>query len=609
MKGKWKWSVVALAFGAGLGFLASPVLADPGPKPPAPGLGAPTFAPGGAIPGDKPGTTIQAPSKDFDFKFGIRPLFQIRRVENLDFDSNRDEPARQCDSNNGQAPNNCAGDFSIRLENQIYFRAKRDDQFGPLWNLDLVLETDGGLDNTQADSQHRPGIERLLGEYRIGDLIQAGLPIYLGIGWWLPIWDPFTIVDADDDPSIRLAYAGDLFQFEYMWTQDIRGDLGNAFGAPSRTDDIEFHRARVIIPLGDYSVQPTFYYQIDQSLNTGTTVSRDVTTWYAGGTFTGKPKGLPIDFFITGYTLQGSAERLGTSVNANGVAFGDTRSFDVSSFFIGGDIGYTLIPGWRVHAGVAFATGDKDPFDNNLGGFVDLASLRTGPNGNGATLNFRGNASFPAWGSALISSQLPTGHGIGPSIGSIVRDGRGAAGDGNDPFAGTAGNVSPAVGLPGGTAVADSGNNGNFGRGDNPGMIDAFIGVTGRLSPTWTLNFLVNLLWFESPESIQAEIDQARCLRVGGSACNTQALAQTGSAAFVDHSGAVLGRTNISSYFGTQVGLDLTWRPIPQFALSLQPALLFPGDAVKDMGRFAPGIQRELDDIAWSFQTELVFQF
>jgi len=607
---KRKLTFGALALSNLLVLGASTALAA-GPKPPAPGLEAPTFAVGGTVPGDKPGTTIQAPSSDFTFTFGIRPIFQIRRVENLDFDSDRPEPARACDSTNAVQQNNCSGDFNIRLENRIAFRASREDQHGEVWNLDMVLETDGGLDGISTDAQHVFGIERLRGEYRIGDMVQAGLPVYLGIGWWTPLWDPFGIVDADDDPSVRLAYAGDLLQAEVMWTQDIRGDLGNAFGAPSLSNDLEIVRARVIIPLGDYVIQPTFYFQDDKTVNTGTTVSRDVTTWYAGGTFSGKPKGLPIDFFITGYILQGSAERLGTSVNANGVAFGATTSFDVSSFFIGGDIGYTIISGWRVHVGAMFAKGDDDPFDNDLKGFVDLGGQCGSVGPQLVSTNFFKN-SFPAWG-APSDGCLPTGHGIGPSIGSIGRDARGRAGDGNDPFSGTLGNVSPAFAFTGpGTAVVDLGNNGGFGRGDNPGMLSVFGGVDGKLSPTWSLKFLVTALWFDAPESVEAGIDQARCILATGSTatCNTGAGVAAGSAAFLDtRTGVARGTANIDPFFGTMLELSLTWQPIPQFALSLKPSLLFPGGAVGEMGRFAPGVQKEVDDTAWAFQTELAFRF
>lgn len=608
MRHKWKWTVGVLALGGLLALGISSALAA-GPKPPAPGLEAPSFSISGKVPGDKPGTTIQAPSSDFTLKFGNRVNFDVRRVENISFDVDRDPVARTCDRNNGLGGNNCSGDFSMRIEDRISFRANRKDEFGELWHFALVLEVDGGLDNTFSDSQHRPGFERILGEYRIGDMVEKGFPLYLGIGWWLPIWDPFAIVDADDDPSIRLAYAGDLFQAEYMWTQDVRSALSLGNGAPDPRNDLEIHRGRVIIPVGDYSVQPTFYIQDDKTASAGTTVSRSVTTWWAGGTVKGKPAGLPIDFFVTGYTLQGTAERLGTSVNANGVAFGATRSFDVSSFFIGGDVGYSFLPGWRAHVGVMFASGDDKPFDNDLGGYTGIANLGGSIGPQIGNANFI-HSSFPAWGSQLFS-YLPSGHGIGPGIGDIGRDGRGGAGDGTDPVAGSAGNVSPAFAFTGpGTAVADLGGNGGFGRGDNPGLISLFAGVSGKLVRDWSLKALITALWFESPESIQAEIDQARCLQVGASACNTQALVAAGTAAFADtRTGTVRGAADISSYFGTMLELNLTWKPIPQFALSLQPSILVPGGAVEDMGRFAPGIQKELDSTAWAFQTRLQYKF
>ena len=66
---------------------------------------------------------------------------------------------------------------------------------------------------------------------------------------------------------------------------------------------------------------------------------------------------------------------------------------------------------------------------------------------------------------------------------------------------------------------------------------------------------------------------------------------------------------NIDPFFGTMLELSLTWQPIRQFALSLKPSLLFPGGAVGEMGRFAPGVQKEVDDTAWAFQTELAFRF
>ncbi|MEE8110539.1 MAG: hypothetical protein V3T44_05880, partial [bacterium] len=377
--------------------------------PSTPGLEAPTLRLGGTIPGDKAKTKIKVPSKAFTYRFGIRPVFQLSKQINFDLDSDAIDPARRCNGGN------CQGDFDSRLENRISWRANRTDQHGDLWNLDFVLESEQRTDGS-TDAAATPGIERIRGEYRVGDMIQPGLPLYFAIGWWLPFYDSACLVDCDDDFNLRLGYAGDNFYAEVMYTLDSRpvAPGGIAPGAPVFDEEtFKIIRARLVIPLGDFEVMPAVYFVDDAR------AGRDIETWYFGGQFKGKVKGLPIDFVVAGYGVSGDVERLerGAGTTSNGVPFARTTQFsDISSFIVHGAIGYKLTPGWRIHVGALVSSGDDDPFDSDLTGYVGQGAA-TGVAGPQNSSNIFGD-DVPIWGSTLFGG-MPTGKGIGPSIGGF----------------------------------------------------------------------------------------------------------------------------------------------------------------------------------------------
>ncbi len=389
---------------------------------------------------------------------------------------------------------------------------------------------------------------------------------------------------------------------------------GVAFGSPVFDEEMfKIIRGRLVIPLGDYEVMPAVYFVDDSRLG------RDIETWYFGGQFKGKVKGIPIDFSLAGYGVTGDVERLerGAGTTSNGVAFARRNQFsDISSFIVHGAIGYKLTPGWRIHVGALITSGDDDPFDSDLTGYVGQAAA-TGVAGPQNSSSIFGD-NVPIWGSTLFGG-MPTGKGIGPSIGgfrnTLSATGNNA-GTGFDP---TGRNRTAAgfgaVGPPGTTndpegalralLPATVAPTGFFGRGDNPGMIQAWVGAKGKLAPAWPRARLANFPWYNAPESIEAEIDQARCLDVAApTACNTQALVQAGSAAHLDGQGL----TSIDSFFGTVLGANLTWKPIPQFAMSARPSILIPSDGASDQLKFAPGTN-DSDDIAARIMFQFAFRY
>ncbi len=603
MKGKWKWMVGGMA--VVLGLFASQAWAAK-VRPSTPGLEAPTLRLGGAIPGDKAKTTIKVPSKAFTYRFGIRPVFRLSKQINFDLDSDAIDPARRANEGNAQH------DFDSRLETRMSWRASRTDQHGDLWNLDLVLEGDQSTDGN-TDAAEALAIERIRGEYRVGDLVQQGLPVYFAIGWWLPKYDDFVLVDVDDDFNLRLDYAGDNFYAEVMYTLDSRPNPpGNvATGAPVFEEEtFKIIRGRLVIPLGDFELMPAVYFTDDAR------AGRDVEMWYFGGQIKGKPKGLPIDFVVAGYGVSGNVERLGRAgldlTNSNGVAFARRDQFDdISSFVVAGAIGYKLTPGWRIHAGALFANGDDDPFDSDLTGYVGQGAA-TGVAGPQNSSSIFGD-DVPIWGSTLFGG-FPTGKGIGPTIGdyrSQLNVVGGGAGTGFDPAgrnrtAGGFGAVPSATNDPENAlnALNVSANTGFFGRGDNPGMIQAWVGAKGKLAPAWTLDLLVNFLWYDAPESIEAEIDQANCINNTGVAGNPVCATRAGINANVP----AAALANIDSFFGTVLGGNLTWKPVPQFAMSFRPSILIPSDGASDQLKFAPGT-KDSDDIAARIMFQFAFRY
>ena len=453
-----------------------------------------------------PGTAEFTTPGGVNFRFGASLDFQPMFTSDLDF--NDDTNFRTITEFGAIGED----DNFIGFENRLFFTVTKDRV-----SFYTALELDGTLDEREIDTND-PNIERLNLSLQIPEIdstASVGADIYVldGIG---------GLVYIDDDPGIWIKGGTGRWSWQAAWHK--RTEFGGAAGDSSsrfasragvtedRSDDTDFFSAKIGYDrkhsTGAFHVETFGLLQLRDTPNFGSGLTR---LNLVGPGNVPRPATDPLQASIADIVPNQTSYFLGIAAKGNfgllrpsaefvysggkikgltdntGAAPYGFDEFDIHSYaaFARLDFDFSKKRWWPLRGVIPFVqgeflSGDDDPFDDDLEGFVspsspsglrpgDIPFLRRTVLGLGSPPLGDGTADF---------GFATDGRGIGPTIGNILE---GAT------F--------------GGTALF----NNRFGKGDNPGFIKISTGLSGSFNPKWAFHLAGNYVRFSETESIEAE--------------------------------------------------------------------------------------------------------
>ena len=274
----------------------------------------------------------------------------------------------------------------IRNETKIYFNAMPRDR---KWSFYAALEFDDILDTGSVDARGGKsndtsnfGLERLQGTFALpyNMRFHAGWDV-----WHVDAIEAASFVYGDDNPGFWLTGDYDTFSFNVGYFKLAENDFQTAPATLNNAaDDDRSLYAGYVTWKPDKQNKFQFFYLFDRIRNipandllaslsgglfgiaTGKTPSTD--SHHVGGYWIGNYGGL--ELFFEGVYQFGQAED-------TGFAQGD---FDISAYALAADISYDFKASLgfmlKPHLGFIYTSGDDDPTDDNLEGYV---GVETGP--------------------------------------------------------------------------------------------------------------------------------------------------------------------------------------------------------------------------------------
>jgi hypothetical protein len=368
-----------------------------------------------------------------------------------------------------------AGDVAdnyIRTEARLYFNA--EDKDGK-WDFYTALEYDSVVDQDNVDRRGRDyGLERLHGS--VADAVDAGA----------------GFMYADDDPGFWLTGEFDSIEFQAGYHKKLEDnflsrdekDFNSGFDpdevSTKSDNDRDIYSAMLTYHINDdnevrfmglYDVMNTRTDTRDllgdptatfpPTPNFGTTnKGADVKTYRLGLLYTGK-----LGIFEPEFEIAYQGGEADDAVDEFGTELGD---FDINAYAVYGDVALNLTDlfGFKVmpHVGFMYTSGDDDPDDDDLEGYVGVANAQR------FTPRFGGEDTIIGDGNTLLGTIL---YGYIPEL---------------------YGNQGGSVKF-GGVATGGLANGENGGRGDNPGMTLIGGGVT--IEPREYISYRTNFMWIE----------------------------------------------------------------------------------------------------------------
>lgn len=464
----------------------------------------------------------------------------------------------------------------IRSEDRLYFNAMPQDKS---WSFYTALEFDGVLENSSVDARSGKnrtesdfGIERLRGTVALGpnNRLHAGWDIWYADA----VNDGLGLVYADDNPGFWLTGASGSLGYNVGYWKLRENNFqssGTVVLADSSDQDrdllggyLDFHldknqKIRTMYFYDSIQDNPIRTY-IDVLPGLGGTPpapvsgftggTADVNSHHLGAVYTGK-------FGLVNVLAQG-VYQFGDADTSNAAQLA-RNSYDISAYAFGGDLTFDLgqQAGWglKPHIGFVYTSGDDNPNDGKLGGYVSATAYQR------AVPNLGGENTI----------SLDTQYLLGNPLYSFIPEG---IGNGTPITTGGVQNLAAA----------------GFGRGDNPGVTALVIGA--MLTPKPYLIFKTNVLSYWWNQDLVAT-------SLRSTAANT------------------INTRVDSGYVGTEWNNELTYAFNKNVFLKGQLAFFFPGDRVKDMssaltanrtdGVVTPGPMS--DDVASRVAAELLWLF
>ena len=389
-----------------------------------------------------------------------------------------------------------AGDVAdnyIRTEARLYFNA--EDKEGK-WDFYSALEFDSVVDQNNVDRRGRDyGLERLHGSVAIPGLEQ----VRFHAGWDIYFLDA---VDAgagflygDDDPGFWLTGDFDSIEFKAGYHKKLEDnflsrdekdyntgfdpdnvstksdndrDIFSAMLTYNIDDDNEvrfmglYDRMNTRTDTRDLLGDPAATFPPTPNFGTSNK-GADVDTYRLGLLYTGK-----LGIFEPEFEVAYQGGEANDAVDEFGFELGD---YDISAYALYADVAVNLtdVFDFKVmpHVGFMYTSGDDDPDDDDLEGYVGVANAQR------FTPRFGGEDTIIGDGNTLLGTIL---YGYLPEL---------------------YGNQGGSVEF-GGVATGGLANGTNGGRGDNPGMTMFGGGIT--IEPKEYISYRTNFMWFEVNE-------------------------------------------------------------------------------------------------------------
>lgn len=512
------------------------------------GLGPPA---GAQIKPVGPGTVEFTTKDDINFRFGISLDWQPMTIRDLDFN---DKTNFRTITEFGVLGEE---DSLIGFENRLFFTATKGRV-----SLYTAFELDGVMDERAIDTNN-PNIERinlslLMPEWNTTFTVGADIYGVDFIG---------GLVYIDDDPGVWFKGGAGPWSWQAGWhkRQEFGGGAGDGgVRFPSRVGPFEDREDdgnilsgkigyNVKHAAGSFLFSPFVLAYLRDQPYTGSGLTRLGTLGPGGATRPADPLQASIanvvphqDTYYLGLEGTGSFGVLRPSFEfvyltgsvsglrdrtTGGLPFG-FDSFDVNSWaaYLRLDFDVSKQPWWPLRGVIPFVSveylsGDDDPFDDELKGFVSPST----PNG-----LRRGD--FPFLRKTVMSLGSPPvgdgtanfgfavdGRGIGPSIGNILENA---------------------------TVASPVTFNNRWGKGDNPGYTKVAGGLQGSLNPKWELHLAGSWYRFNETEPIEAEF---RALNIG----------------------------SVNDNIGAGIDVVVAYKPQPPYQVRPFFSIFFPGSGVE----------------------------
>ena len=456
----------------------------------------------------------------------------------------------------------------IRTEARLYFNAEdKEDK----WDFYSALEFDSVVDQDNVDRRGRDyGLERVHGSVAIPGLEQ----VRFHAGWDIYFLDAVTagagFLYGDDDPGFWFTGDFDSIEFKLGYHKKLENNFASR-------DEVDFIEKEAGIESDNdrdiYSAMLTYHINDDNEVRfmglydrmntraeslidtpgTGDPLTdqkgADVNTYRLGFLYTGKLGIIEPEFEIV--YQGGEAEDITTE-------FGGTLpDQDIEAYALYGDVALNLtdVFGFKVipHVGFMYTSGDDDPDDKDLEGYVGVANAQR------FTPRFGGEDTIIGDTNVLLGTLL---YGYLPE------------------FYGNLGGTQQ-----GGVATGGLANGSVGGRGDNPGLTMIGGGIT--IEPKEFISYRTNFMWFEWNEDF-AVVNINDPLGVAG---------------------GLLGPANIEIDSGTA---GQQWSNSLRISLNRHvhifgnATLFWPGEAVEDV---TEALGNKSDKVAQRYAVALIWRF
>ena len=283
----------------------------------------------------------------------------------------------------GQVNNNY-----IRSEDRLYFNALPKDR---KWSFYAALEFDRPLETTAVDnrggkteSSSNFGLERLHGTFALpyNVRLHAGWDV-----WGLDFGEAASMVYGDDNPGFWLTgeYGALDWSVGYFKLSENNFQISPTFPSPSTDADRDLYAGYVNYKFSD-AHRARFFYALDQIRSVPARDLFDYVTLVAApplGLSGGTPK--TDSHHIGAYYIGtvGALELFAEGVYQFGKVSNTTYTqidFDIAAYALSADltldlksaVGFTFKP----HLGVMYTTGDDDPADDKLNGYMGVENAQ-----------------------------------------------------------------------------------------------------------------------------------------------------------------------------------------------------------------------------------------
>jgi hypothetical protein len=509
---------------------------------------------------------IPTSENDWDFGLGTTTVFALLGGVDVNFKRHTTEAGTLAQS-------------YIRTEARLYFTGEDKDK---KWDLYTALEYDAAVDQDEVDRRGRDyGLERVHGSVAIPGLEQ----VRFHAGWDIYYLDAVDagagFIYGDDDPGFWFTGDFDTIEFQLGYHKKVESNFASRDEADflnvtgdTKSAGVKADQDRDILSgmltyniNEDNQIRFMGAYDIMKTRTDTRPVYGDPVPGPGFGT---SDKGAEVETYRVGILYKGkigivepeleAAYQGGEANNAvnefGELPNGSDDDYDISAYALYADVAVNLtdVVGFKVmpHVGFMYTSGDDDPDDNDLEGYIGVANAQR------FTPRFGGEDTIIGDNNTLLGTVL---YGYIPELYGNL--------GGTQEF--------------GGVATGGLANGSKGGRGDNPGMTLIGGGIT--IEPKEYISYRTNFMWIECNEDFYVN-STAPPAALGG----------------VDPSVKVDSGT-MGQQWSNSLRVSLN-RNVHIFG---NVTLFWPGEVVKDVTKDVYG--EKSDDVAQRYAIALIWRF